>query len=173
MLVMDASGACKPTTKPLKVAAPVSVEHAIGDVTLRLTGTPVVSLADLNAGAPLLNVPLPLPFGRGLWLAPVLWSALRSDAATSLTSKRLDDLLLRLRDTTTRGPTNLPAAAVLLAPATVEEAEECENDDAALSIEDDNDSASSEYLSDAEEGEEEEEEEEGEEEEEEDLPEPV
>ena len=77
MLAMDASGACAASR-----AAPASdplVEHAFeGEAALRMWASPVRRADELDSDA-LLRVPLPLPFGRQLLLAPVTWA--RADGA--------------------------------------------------------------------------------------------
>lgn len=94
MISMDCLGACRPIAhKSVDCVA----EHTFGDATLRMSGRVATSLAELESPE-LLSVPLPLPFGQRLMLGPVLWSYERQGTAATLTAKKLDELLGRLKE---------------------------------------------------------------------------
>ena len=82
----------------------------------------------------LLRVPLPMPFGRALLLAPVEWSA----TGVVLTPKRLEELLEILHDTA--GGDTSTHSVILAAPQAAEEEPECilseEEDDESEKTED-------------------------------------
>ena len=113
MLLMDINGVCRghKGAKPANLVA----SYDFGDAgVLSLWAQPVESLDQLDCcGETLLRVPLPLPFGRTLMVAPLVWTHRRAGAEATLTPKKLDEMLWQLKDV--RKETT---ASVLLTPLT-------------------------------------------------------
>lgn len=108
VVVMDADGVCREHHAPDPLPSLASHTSA-GGVELRLHARPVASEAQLDDR--LLQVALPLPFGRALVAAPVYWSAARQGRARDLDVPQLNDMLqacIRHRET------SVASGAVLL-----------------------------------------------------------
>ncbi len=72
------------------------VEMYIDGVALKMCARRVSCVTDLDASDRLLDVLLPMPFGKYLVFAPVLW---RCEGSVSLTAQRLHEMLTALRST--------------------------------------------------------------------------
>lgn len=91
MICMNADGTC--ARAGATSGEGELVEHAMGDTVLRMRARRVVVDADLDS-VDLLHTSLPMPFGKYIVFAPVVWSA-----SEALTVPKLHDLLERLRST--------------------------------------------------------------------------